>query len=55
MSLINTGDYGVVARSQGQTVLDYTRYGSYQGEWTILSKDDSNYYLYRGSYGSCSG
>jgi len=48
-------DYDVIALARGQKVLYYRQFGSYQGEWVLLSKDDESYYVYKGYYGSCSG
>lgn len=47
--------YTMVAEARGQRVLWYRQFGSYQGEWLLFSRDDDLYYVYKGSYGSCSG
>lgn len=48
-------DYTMVAEARGQEVLWFRRFGSYQGDWLLMAKDDERYYLYKDSYGSCSG
>jgi len=48
-------NYTIVAQAKGQEVVKYETFGSYQGEWLMISKDKENYYIYRDSYGSCSG
>jgi hypothetical protein len=48
-------DYTMVAEARGQRVLWFRRFGSYQGDWLLLSRDDDRYYIYKDSYGSCSG
>ena len=45
----------MVAEARGQRVLWFRRFGSYQGDWLLLSRDDDLYYVYKDSYGSCSG
>jgi len=52
---VNTSSYTLVAEARGQTVLFFRRFGDYQGEWLLFAKDNSQYYIYRDSYGSCSG
>jgi hypothetical protein len=47
--------YTMVAEARGQCVLWYRQFGAYDGEWLLMSRDDNLFYLYRGSYGSCSG
>jgi type IV secretory pathway protease TraF len=49
--------YAIVAWARGQDRLFYEEFGSYQGEWLLLARAPAtgNYYLYKGSYGSCSG
>src|SRR3990172_4705638 len=47
--------YTMVAEARGQRVLWFRMFGSYQGEWLLLSRDEDLYYLWRDSYGSCSG
>lgn len=48
-------DYDIVALARGQKVLFYRQFGSYQGEWLILARDNENYYVYKDCFGSCSG
>ena len=48
-------DYAAVAEVRGDTVLLYETSGDYQGDWDMLSYREGNYYLWSGSYGSCSG
>ena len=48
-------DYTMVAEARGQRVLWFRRFGSYQGDWLLLARDDDRYYLYKDYYGSCSG
>lgn len=55
MTVVNTDSYAVVAEARGHRVLWYRMFGSYQGEWLLFSADDELYYLWSGSYGSCSG
>ncbi len=50
-----SADYTMVAEARGQRVLWYRQFGSYQGEWLLMSCDDSMFYVYKGWYGSCSG
>jgi hypothetical protein len=47
--------YEVIAWANNQEVLIFEMFGSYQGEWVMISKDESNYYIYKDWYGSCSG
>lgn len=46
--------YEIVAWANDQRSLYYHEFGSYQGEWVLISKN-GEYYIYKGSYGSCSG
>jgi len=48
-------DYTMVAEARGQRVLWFRRFGSYQGEWLLMSCTDDQYFLFSGYYGSCSG
>lgn len=48
-------DYTMVATARGQRVLWFRMFGSYQGEWLLMSADDERYWLYKDWYGSCSG
>jgi uncharacterized protein DUF6745 len=47
--------YAIVAWARGHEVLYYREFGSYQGEWFMLSFCKGEYYLWKGSFGSCSG
>lgn len=55
MTDINFNSYEVIATVRGQEVVYFMQFGRYQGEWVLVSKDENNYYVYKGSYGSCSG
>lgn len=48
-------EYTMVAEARGQRVLWFRRFGSYQGEWLLLSRTDDRYFIYKDWYGSCSG
>lgn len=47
--------YSVVAWCRGHEILFYREFGSYQGEWAMISYCDGEYYVWKGYYGSCSG
>lgn len=47
--------YRDIATLRGERVLIYREFGSYQGEWVMVSLRGDEYLLYRGYYGSCSG
>lgn len=47
--------YAIVAWQRRERVLFYHEFGSWQGEWVMLSASDTHYQLYKGWYGSCSG
>jgi hypothetical protein len=53
--LVNTRSYTVVAEARGHRVLWFREFGSYQGEWLLFSSKGEEYFVWRGSYGSCSG
>lgn len=55
MTDFNYNNYDIVALARDQKVVFYQEFGSYQGEWLCVSKDEKNYYIYKGYYGSCSG
>jgi len=56
MSQIRVDDYGdAVCQGYDLERIHYHTFGSYQGEWMLLARDAENYYIYKGSYGSCSG
>lgn len=48
-------NYEVIAWANDQRIIYYAQFGSYQGEWFLVSRNQENYYIYKGSYGSCSG
>lgn len=49
-------DYSTaIAYANKQEIVYYETFGSYQGEWLLMTKDEKNYYIYKDSYGSCSG
>lgn len=48
-------DYSVLAEVKNQDKIFYKEYGSYQGEWILITSDKDNLYLYKDWYGSCSG
>ena len=48
-------DYSIVAEAKGHKVVFYQEFGSYQGEWLMVSRDKDNYYIWSGDFGSCSG
>ena len=47
--------YEIIAWANNQDIVYYHEFGSYQGEWLLVSKTLSEYYIYKGWYGSCSG
>lgn len=47
--------YEIVAWANDQESLYYREFGSYQGEWILLSFANDTYFIYKGSYGSCGG
>lgn len=47
--------YEIVALARGQEVVYFRQFGSYQGEWLLVSHKDETYYIYKDSHGSCSG
>lgn len=49
-------DYSTaIAYANKQEIVYYQRFGSYQGEWILVTRNDENYYIYKDWYGSCSG
>lgn len=52
---LRVSGYQIVAEVRGHDVLWFREFGSYQGEWLLFSRDAANYYIWRGSFGSCSG
>ena len=56
MTRIFSGNrYEVVAFANEQESIYYHEFGSYQGEWLMVAKDNASYFIYKGWYGSCSG
>ncbi len=51
------GSYQVIAWYHGHELIYFQEFGSYQGEWLMVSFDpiSKEYYVWRGSFGSCSG
>lgn len=49
------GGYTIVAWANGEDVVLYQQFGSYHGEWLMLSKGANEYKVYKDWYGSCSG
>jgi hypothetical protein len=47
--------YPIIAWANGEKNVLYHQFGSYQGEWLMLTKGDGEYKVYKDSYGSCSG
>jgi hypothetical protein len=49
--------YEIAAWARGQRTIYYVEFGSYQGEWLLVGRDDEKreYHVYKGDYGSCSG
>ncbi len=47
--------YPIIAWANGQKLIHYHEFGSYQGEWLMLAKGDGEYFVYKDFYGSCSG
>lgn len=52
---MQVSNYSVVAEARGHRVLWYRMFGSYQGEWLLFSEHDNHYWVWKGSFGSCSG
>lgn len=53
---IMINNYGeLIAKSIKGTLWSYQEYGSYQGDYIAVLYKDSSLYIYKGSYGSCSG
>lgn len=47
--------YPIIAWANGQDLILYQEFGSYQGEWLMLTKNEKEYFVYKDYYGSCSG
>lgn len=50
---MNYGD--AISKGKGLELVFYKTYGSYQGDWIIVAKNDTEYFIFKGYYGSCSG
>lgn len=46
--------YPIIAWANGQKLIHYHEFGSYQGEWLMLAKGEAEYFIYKDWYGSCS-
>lgn len=53
--LFKPESYRDIATLNGQAPVLFRQYGGYQGDWLLFSRDEENYYLWKDSYGSCSG
>jgi hypothetical protein len=50
-----TGEsYEIIAWANNQEVVFYEMFGTYDGEWLLVSEDETNFILYKDWYGSCS-
>ena len=47
--------YPIIAWANGEKNILYHQFGSYGGEWLMLTKGDGEYKVYKDYYGSCSG
>ena len=50
---MNYGD--VIAKGHKQDLLLFEQFGSYQGDFIVITKDSDKAYIYKDSYGSCGG
>ena len=49
-------NYGtLLAEMTGGILISYKEYGSYQGDYVAILEKNNEWYIYKGSYGSCSG
>lgn len=46
--------YDIIAWANGEKVILYYEFGSYSGEWLMLTKGADEYKVYKDYYGSCS-
>lgn len=53
MKIKNYGE--VLAAGLGMDLLAYDTYGSYQGDYIAVLKKEDKVFIFKGSYGSCSG
>jgi hypothetical protein len=47
--------YPVIAWANGEKCVLFQQFGSYSGEWLMLTKNEQEYKVYKDWYGSCSG
>lgn len=47
--------YSIIAWANEEKLVLLQQFGSYQGEWLMLTKAPAEYKVYKGWYGSCSG
>lgn len=53
--LFDGDSYTIIAWANNQKVINFQRFGLYQGEWLMITKDEHKYFIYKDYYGSCSG
>lgn len=55
-TLHRVGNYAdLICLAHGHRQVLYLELGSYQGDWLLATRKSGRYFLWRGSYGSCSG
>lgn len=55
-NLEDISNYGdLLAYGLGGFLISYNEYGSYQGDYVAVIEKNNTIYIYKGSYGSCSG
>lgn len=47
--------YEIIPWANNQQSIYYKEFGSYQGDWLMVTTDGEEYQIYKGGYGSCSG
>lgn len=47
--------YTIIAWANGEKPILFQEFGSYQGEWLMVTKGAADYRVYKDYYGSCSG
>ena len=47
--------YPIIAWANGEKLILFQEFGSYQGEWLMVTRNDEEYLIYKDYYGSCSG
>jgi hypothetical protein len=50
---MNYGD--VLCKANGHEQIYFEQFGSYQGDWILISRKDETVYIWKDTYGSCSG